>query len=61
LHINEPKTKLVFIKIKEIMTNQGNTFLNITPAIAVGNVVLFTVIILNLLLLNILGKKMDSF
>ncbi|WP_421944831.1 hypothetical protein [Pedobacter sp.] len=42
------------------MTNQFNTLSNNVTAIAAGNVVLLPVIILNLLLLNILGKKMDS-
>ncbi|MDQ1140017.1 hypothetical protein QE439_001398 [Pedobacter agri] len=41
------------------MTNQDNTFLNNSTAIAAGNVVLLPVILLNLLLLDILGKKTD--
>ena len=42
------------------MTNQFNTLSNNVTATAASNVVLLPVIILNLLLLNILGKKMDS-
>ncbi|RDC56116.1 hypothetical protein DU508_10855 [Pedobacter chinensis] len=62
MHINEPKTKLVFIKNQEIMAIQNNTFSNNATTIAAGNVVLLPVIILNLLLLNILlGKKTGSF